>query len=120
MAGSLKWFLYTDINEDIWAIFMDESNGEAVGNNDFGTEAIANAVPRNIDVRKARYSSADGRYARDIPVSTPELLAAAPATITVQDGNGGTVVLLLRSQTGERYRVIPTGVDTGIDDGDAT
>lgn len=121
MAGSLKWFEYTANTTDVFAIFMDESNGEAVGNVDYtaGSTAVYK-LPGNVDPRYARYSSSDNRYGRNIACSTEAILTACPATIDVQDGNGGTVTLSLRQRVGEVVRLLPTDVDTGIDDGDAT
>lgn len=122
MAGSLKYFQYETDEGDTFYIQMDESNGEAVGNQDVATDPtnFRYAIPRNIRPRRARYRSIDGRYSREIPVSTSAILAAVGATITVQDGNGGTIELSLVARIGELTRYLPIAADTGIDDGDAT
>lgn len=121
MAGSLKWFDYDTDNGANFAIFMDESNGEAMPNRNYTADSVASfKLPGNVEARYARYSSPDNRYAREVVCSTPAILLAAPGTLTVRDGNGGTVVLQLRARIGEIIRRIPTPVDTGVTDGDAT
>ena len=122
MAGSIKDFAYTTDEGDVFYIRMDESNGEAVGNTDLAADPAGAryALPKNIKARSARYRSLDGLYSRVIACSTTAILAAAPATITVQDGNGGTVDLSLVGRAGEKSKWIPRAADTGIVDGDAT
>lgn len=123
MAGSLKYFVYTDDNAQTWAIRMDESNGEAVGNDDYDAAdvGILYEIPRNIKPRYATYRTPDGRYSRRVVVCDPAATAATlPGGLVVQDGSGGTAVANFSFIQGERFVRIPVDVDTGIDDGDAT
>lgn len=123
MAGSIKWFEYTTDAGDTFALKMDESNGEAVGNVDYSATSTATfALPRNIQPRVARYTSADGLYARSICVGSN---TATPATLpqTIEgniSGSAGTITLSLASYTGEKFTAIPRAGDTGLDDGDDT
>jgi len=123
MAGSIKWFEYTTNDSDVFAIKMDESNGEAVGNTDYSATSTAIfALPRNIKPRMARYVSADTNYSRSIPVTSNTASAGTlPATISAQVAGSATpVTLTLASFTGEQFTAIPRAEDTGLDDGDAT
>ena len=122
MAGSLKFFKYTTAGGTEYALKMDESNGEAVGNTDLGADdAGLAALPRNIIPRYVLYRSADGLTSRKIPVTANNVdLAALPATFTVASPVvGGTAITVLRqSLVGEIQRpVVP--VDTAQLDGDA-
>jgi len=123
MAGSLKYFKYTTNGGTDYAIRMDESNGEAVGNTDLvsGDLPIA-GLPRNIKPRYALYRSADGLTTRKIPITANNVdledltasFSVPPATV------GGTAVTVLRqSLIGEVQRPV-TDIDTGQTDGDAT
>ena len=123
MAGSIKWFEYTTNDGDTFAIKMDESNGEAVGNADYTASSTAVfALPRNIKARMARYVSADTLYTRSIPVTDSAASAGTlPATITAEiSGSATPVTLALASFTGEQFTAIPRAEDTGLTDGDAT
>lgn len=122
MAGSIKTFEYTTNGGDVFAIRMDESNGEAVGNQDYTDASTAQFfLPRNIEARYATYGSSDALYTKRIVLTDPAASTATlPATISVQDGNGGSVTLSLTSITGERAKVIPRPEDTAILDGDPT
>jgi hypothetical protein len=123
MAGSLKWFEYTTDAGDSFAIFMDESNGEAVGNQDYTSgSTVTYTLPRNIKMRCALYRSANSAYSRKIPIgAVGQTINDLPSTITAEvSGSATGVVLSLRSLTGERVIVIPSAEDTGLNDGDAT
>jgi hypothetical protein len=123
MAGSLKWFEYETNDGDVFAVKMDESNGEAVSNVDYTTTSVAVfALPRNITPRKARYTSADGLYTRGIIVSAPGISASTlPATISAEvSGSATPVTLSLAGFDGEKFNAIPRAEDTGLLDGDAT
>jgi len=123
MAGSLKYFKYTTNGGTDYAIRMDESNGEAVGNTDLvSTDLPIAGLPRNIKPRYALYRSADGLTTRKIPITANNVdledltasFSVPPATV------GGTAVTVLRqSLIGEVQRPV-TDIDTGQTDGDAT
>lgn len=123
MAGSIKWFEYTTDDGDVFAIKMDESNGEAVGNADYTAASTAVfALPRNVTPRKARYVSADTNYARLIAVTDADASAGTlPATIDAEiSGSATPVTLSLASFDGEKFTAIPRAEDTGLLDGDTT
>ncbi len=123
MAGSIKWFEYTTDDGDAFAIKMDESNGEAVGNADYTALSTAVfALPRNVKARMARYVSADTLYTRLIPVTDAAASAGTlPATITAEvSGSATPVTLTLATFIGERFTALPRAEDTGLLDGDAT
>jgi hypothetical protein len=122
MAGSLKFFKYTTTGGTEYAIKMDESNGEAIGNTDLvAADGDLAGLPRNITARYVLYRSADGLTNRRIPVTANNVdLAALPATITVASPivAAAGIVLLRQSFVGEVQRpVVP--VDTAQLDGDA-
>ena len=121
MAGSLKWFVYTDDAGTDWAIFRDESNTENVnaGTQDFPNNGtIINAVPKNLQPRYVRFRNAEGTVARNIVALTVTIYNALAAGSTITDQVSGET-LLLTEKVGERRR-IPIGPDTGLTDGDAT
>lgn len=122
MAGSIKWFEYTDDEGATWAVQMDESNGEAVGNTDYtDTSTATMQLPRNCNPRYARYVNAAGTIARNIIVTAATANAGTlPSTIDVLDALGSTVTLVLKQFVGERMTRIPTSPDTGLIDGDDT
>jgi hypothetical protein len=123
MAGSIKWFEYTTDSGATFAISMDESNGEAVGNADY-TEAstVTFKLPSNVKKRYARYSSDDGNHVRVIPIgSNTANVNTVPATIEAQAvGIAAGVTCKLRQFVGEIINLIPTAADTGLNDGDLT
>lgn len=120
MAGSIKWFEYTDDEGSTWAIQMDESNGEAVGNTDYTAASTATMeLPRNCKARYARYVDAAGNIARNIIVTAAGANAGTvPSTITVLDALGATITLILKTFVGEKMTRIPFAPDTGLTDGD--
>jgi hypothetical protein len=120
MAGSLKHFKYTCDNGDVFAVLMDESNGEEVGNADFGpTDAgvITYFLPRNVTPRKATYRTTAGTESATIIVtSNTATVSSLPSTITLFSGSQAALTQFV----GEVVRPVPTDVDTGLNDGDAT
>ena len=123
MAGSIKFFVYTTDFGDSFAIRMDESNGEAVGNSDYtpGDAAIRYMLPRNIQPRVATYRTLDGRQSRDIVVTNPAATTLSlPPSIVVADGSVAGLDMFLAQFKGEVFRPVPSDVDTGLNDGDDT
>lgn len=124
MAGSLKDFVYTTADGRNFAVNMDESNGEAVGNADMTTaqDGTLDRLPRNITPRYAIYRSLDGKVSRRVTIcSNTATIATLPVSFDVSsiDGNPA-VAVILTSLNGEVARRIPTGRDTGLLDGDAS
>lgn len=123
MAGSLKFFKYTTSGGAAFAIKMDESNGEAIGNTDLvDADLPINELPRNIIPRYVLYRSPDGLTTRKIPwTENGADLTDLPATITVASPIAGAagVVLNRQSLIGEVQKPV-VSVDTGQLDGDAT
>jgi hypothetical protein len=122
MAGSLKWFNYTDDFGTIYALNADESNVEAInaGGDYTGTPALVDAVPRNVRPRYAVYGTTDGLRTINIPVLTPATFTALSATTpTIADPiTTGITLVLLRIRPEVRRLPIPN--DTGLQDGDLT
>lgn len=120
MAGSRKWFKYTTDSGQVFAVNMDESNGEAVSNPDFGTTdtgVVTFALPRNVQPRTATYRSFDGRESANVIVcSNTATIANIPEQITLSSGTTAN----LSQFVGEVFRPIPIAVDTGLNDGDIT
>lgn len=126
MAGSIKWFIYTDDTATDYAIKLDESNTEAVngGTQDYtDANTISAALPRNIRPRRLYYSNAARTRIISCVALTPTIYSGVVnggnATTIADPIAGGTATLSLIRAEGER-RSIPFPVDTGLDDGDAT
>lgn len=124
MAGSRKWFKYTTDTDVVYALNMDESNGEAVSNPDYEAvdAGLFASLPRNIKPRQATYRSSDGKVSRVIAVCDKAAnISTLPATLAVAaiDGNPAYTLNLVSYQ-GERFTQVPGAADTGLDDGDAT
>lgn len=124
MAGSLKFFEYETDDAEIFAIFADESNVEAVNGtaNDYTPTSTATYwLPRNVEPRYAVYSSADGNRNIKIPVLSPEIYADVLSTTpTITDPIAGTGTLTLSRLVPQIVKRLPRAVDTGLIDGDAT
>lgn len=123
MAGSLKWFVYTDDNGVIYALFADESNVEAImgATGDYtGTPPLVDAVPRNVRPRYASYGTTDAMRVINIPVLTPAAYTALPAAHpTIPDPlTPAQTLVLLRIRPEIRRLPIPN--DTAQQDGDIT
>lgn len=124
MAGSVKWFVYTDDNGVDFAIRLDESNTEAVNGStqDFVSGlSVVNALPRNIKPREVFYTNAArSRVLRAVCLTqTIYSSVVSGAVPTIADSIAGTGTLGLIRANGER-RQLPVPLDTGLDDGDAT
>jgi hypothetical protein len=123
MAGSIKWFEYTTDSGQTFAISMDESNGEAVGNPDYTpASTVTFKLPGNVRKRFARYTSDDGNHSRVIPISSNTAnVNTLPASFEAQAvGIAAGVTVRLRQFTGEAVSMIPVPQDTGLNDGDLT
>lgn len=118
MAGSRRWFTYTDETNQAWAIERDETLTEAVNGEATLPEPGSDTLPRAIQPRYLRYNSATGTRSKSVVLldNTAAALLAAPPIISVNDGDG-LISLYLTSYQGERRR-ITTSTDTGLDDGD--
>jgi hypothetical protein len=118
MAGSKKWFKYTTDSGDVFGTLMDESNGEAVSNADFGPlddGAIGYQLPKNVQPRRATYRSVDGLESASIIIcDNTDTILTLPAQVTLSSGT----LANLTQFVGEVIRPIPTSVDTGLTDGD--
>jgi hypothetical protein len=124
MSGSRKFFKYTTDSGDVFAIAMDESNGELVGNADFGLTddgVLVYMLPRNVRPRTALYRSTDGRVSRRIPVTdNTATIATLPGTFQVLAADGNPqFTMQLQSFRGEEIKRLYS-VDTAQDDGDIT
>lgn len=124
MAGSRKYFVYTANGGSQYAISADESNVEDLmgTNGDYLPNTdISITVPGNIQVRRAVYGTLDGNRVISIPVLTATVYDAIPADSPAIDDplQTGQTLNLLRLEP-ERIKLIPTAVDTGLNDGDVT
>lgn len=131
MAGSIKYFVYTDDNGSDWALRRDESNVEALngGTQDYSGSTPASVryeLPRNVKPRYVRYVSADGKIARNVVALTPTIYSGAStnaptiqASVDLATDASGSVTLYYKERVGERLR-LPIAIDTGLTDGDNT
>jgi hypothetical protein len=123
MAGSKKWFVYTDDRGGDFGLLADESNTEAVngGTQDYvdGT-TIINALPRNIVPRAAVYqNTARTRTIRCICLTQTIYNGIITNAPTITDPIAGGNLALARLEP-ERIKLLPIAADTGLNDGDAT
>ena len=119
MAGSLKWFTYTDDRGNDWAILADESNVESV--NGVAVQPITPAaeykVPGNLRPRTAIFLDVSGLIRREIVVLTAAHANTLTGATTIVDQSSGET-LNFKTLKGERL-TLPTLGDTGLLDGDA-
>lgn len=123
MAGSKKWFVYTTDQGGDFALLADESNTEALNGatQDYvsGT-TVVNALPRNIKPRAAVYGNPDKtRTIRCYALTQTIYNGAIGSVPTITDPIGGGTLSLIRLEP-ERIAILPTAIDTGLTDGDAT
>lgn len=120
MAGSRKWFIYTDDIGTEYAINLDESNTEAVNGSalDF-VSGTTNALPRNVKPREIFYSNAARTRTIRCVALTQTIYAGAISggVATIVDPIAGTGNLGISRANGERRR-LPVPLDTGLTDGD--
>lgn len=118
MAGSRKWYVYTDDKGVDYAINLDKSNTEAVngGEQEYpSTGGPVASVPKNVKVRYVEYADA-ARYRKIRCVAlTPTIYTGIlnGGVNTITDPIAGTGSLGLIALTGEKRRY-PTPVDTGL------
>jgi hypothetical protein len=123
MAGSIKWFVYTDDSDNQYALKLDESNTEAINGADGDytpTSSTQVGLPRNLKPREAFYSNAARtRTIRCIPLSSGAYVGLVNGNIaTIPDPiQPGEPALSLVRLNGER-RTIPFAADSGLTDGD--
>jgi hypothetical protein len=120
MAGSRKYFVYTDDIGTEYAINLDESNTEAVNGSSLGfISGTTNMLPRNVKPREIFYSNAARTRTIRCVALTPTIYAGAIAggVATITDPIAGTGNLGLTRANGER-RTLPVPLDTGLTDGD--
>lgn len=119
MAGSLKWFTYTDDRANDWALLADESNIESA--NAAAVQPITPAaefkVPGNLRPRTAIFLDVSGLIRREIVILTSARAGALTAATTIVDQSSGET-LNFKTLKGERL-TLPTLGDTGLLDGDA-
>lgn len=116
MAGSLKWIQYTTDAGDAFALFADESNGEAAGTavDVTGGTSTLYGIPSTVTPRYARYQDATGTIVRRAYISVNGTNPTTPINDPVSGASLDLVAIVA-----EQRRFV-TGVDTGILDGDAT
>ena len=123
MAGSKKWFVYTDDRGVDYGLLADESNTEALnaGTQDYVDGlTITASLPKNIKPRAAVYANAVGtREIRCYALTQSILNGALANNPTITDPISGGTLALKRLEP-ERIKILPIAVDTGLTDGDAT
>lgn len=123
MAGSNRFFVYTDDEGTLWGVNRDETSTELVnGTASVGIPAANTPILVRqgfIEPRYVNYNSIDGFVRRKVVLldNTPAALLGIPESITVPT-ESGTTLLYLTSYIGERRRYIPQA-DTGQQSGDA-
>lgn len=129
MAGSMKYFRYFTDSGDLYALFGDESNIEAVHVTNpqvtsLNEDDTPYVVPRNVKPRYATYKSTTTEHTRKVPIMTASIFAElkakdyTTANKTFTENIGGDVITFqLASLTAEKMRTV-TSNDTGLNDGD--
>lgn len=121
MAGSNKWFSYTDDGGTAWALFGDESNIEGANGSALGGSPPGQNYkpPRNLKPRFAVYSNEEGTRSIRVPILTQTIYNNLNAASTIPDQiAGGAATLSLVRKRPEVISPIPNVFDTGLDDGD--
>lgn len=114
MSGSIKWMNYTADDGTLYAVRIDESNGEAGGFLDYTGTADGGIIPRGFKMRYVNAVSSTG-IARKFYIGTADnALYVSGGTIT-----SGGVDFVVSSKRGESS-VIPRAADSGQTDGDPT
>ena len=134
MAGSLKYFRYQLNNNDLFAVFADESNIENIQveppafESDVTTANLSTVpykLPKNVEPRKAHYKSLTSARTRSIIVPTQAMyddLVSGAGLIgnrSFADADTGET-FTLTGVTPQKVNPIVISEDTGLIDGDAT
>ena len=126
MAGSIKYFVYTDDVGALHAYKADESNSEIFGTTHDATLGVPKyTIPQNLGMRKAHYASTTSVRTKTIVVPSKVLyddLASGSQTAVglsfIDDTFGETFVFT--GLTPEKIKPVVIPHDTGLQDGDAT
>lgn len=123
MTGSLRWFTYVSDDGTDWALFGDEGNIEAA-NDTTGISGPPTGqnykYPGNLKPRYAVYGNTEGSRNIRVPILTQAEYNALDNADTIPDIDGGSTPLRLVRKRPEIISPLPTGADTGLDDGDST
>lgn len=123
MAGSKKYFKYTTDSGDVFAVLADESNTEAVNGatGDYlASDALRYWLPKNVKPRRAVYSNVEHTRVITCICLTPSIYGGVQNnTNSIPDPIGTGNLSLVRLEP-ERVRLLPAGLDTGLNDGDST
>jgi hypothetical protein len=116
----MRWFDYTTDAGEVFAIFCDEGNFEAINTAQISLTALT-GLPREFKPRHCYFRSVGepNRVLR-VPVGTPadyvDLQTASPSTNYTFPQYTGNFQLI--RFVPERIKRRPTAIDTGITDGD--
>lgn len=117
MSGSIKWMIYKADDGNNYATRHDESNGEALGFDDYDALSTADPIPKGLRMRRVNaVNTADSAHRRTFAVGKVD----SPAYVTrnfVFASNGSN--WQVTSSLGERV-VRPFHFDTALQDGDPT
>jgi hypothetical protein len=125
MSGSLTWRTYTGDNGTQYSVFRDESNSESIPST--GTAPLLSAFVSGAgglpNLIKPRYVNAtlstNAAIKKRFIVGTIAAFGAITAGTTITENTTPAQVWNVTGKVGEKQR-IPTSVDTGQTDGDAT
>jgi hypothetical protein len=125
MSGSLTWRVYTGDGGVQYSVFRDESNSESVvtgssapllGAFVAGAQGLSQLIrPRYVNAQL----STDPTRRKRFVVGTVAAFGAITAGATITENTTPALVWNVTGKVGEKVR-IPTSVDTGQTDGDAT
>lgn len=130
MSGSLKYFVYVDDFDALWAMKRDESNIELMLNTTSDSDlqeadlaVVRYELPQNIIPRTATYVSTTTVRTKTITIPRRADYVAlfagtAGANQTFTDPSGE--IFRLQSLNSETVRPVVFAEDTGLNDGDAT
>jgi hypothetical protein len=118
MAGSLKWMVYTTDEGTPYAVFVDESNGNANGFADYASAtALLETLPRGIKMRYVNAISVTAGSPSSRQFYVGSLASDAWTAPTGLIANG--ITYRVTSKRGEKKR-IPFPQDTALTDGSDT